>query len=70
MLDQPGVFTYRDAVAIIQLVPFTTLRVLAACFQLASIHEPTDSVYGGALICQGIGLAPATLLNIGLFVRV
>jgi len=98
MLDQPGIFTYRDGVAVIQLVPFTiylgfafvlcwrhgfrrsegwvilatfsTLRVLAACFQLASIKYPTDSVYGGALICQGIGLAPLTLLNIGLFVRV
>ncbi|CZR65964.1 uncharacterized protein PAC_15864 [Phialocephala subalpina] len=98
MLDQPGVFTYRDGVAVIQLASFTiylgfafvlcwrhgfrrsegwvvlvtfsTLRVLAACFQLASINYPTDSVYGGALICQGIGLAPLTLLNIGLFVRV
>ncbi|KUJ22316.1 uncharacterized protein LY89DRAFT_575798 [Mollisia scopiformis] len=98
MLDQPGVFTYRDAVAIIQLVPFTiylgfafalcfrhgfrrsegwiilvtfsTLRVLAASFQLASINDPTNSVYGGALICQGIGLAPLTLLNFALFVRV
>jgi len=98
MLDRPGIFTYRDAVAVIQLVFFTTylgfafvlcwrhgfrrsegwvilitfstLRVLAACFQLASINNPTDSVYGGALICQGIGLAPLTLLNLGLFVRV
>jgi hypothetical protein len=98
MLDQPNVFTYRDGVAVIQLIFFTiylgfalvlcwhhgfrrsegwvilvtfsTLRVLAACFQLASINYPTDSVYGGALICQGIGLAPLTLLNIGLFVRV
>jgi hypothetical protein len=98
MLDQPGIFTYRDGVAIIQLVAFTTslafafvlcwrhgfrrsegwvilltfstLRILGASFQLASITHPTDSVYGGALICQGIGLAPLTLLNLGLFVRV
>jgi hypothetical protein len=98
MLDQPGVFTYRDGVAVIQLIFFTTflslglvlcwrhgfrraegwvimvtfsiLRVLAACFQLASINFPTDSAYGGALICQGIGLAPLTLLNLALFVRV
>lgn len=97
-LDQPGIFSYRDGVAIIQLVAFTiflgyafvlcsrhgfrraegwvilitfsTLRVLAACFQLASINHPTSSIYGGALICQGIGLAPLTLLNIGIFVRV
>lgn len=98
MLDQPGVFTYRDGVAVIQLVPFmiyvgfafvlcwrhgfrrsegwviivtfSILRLLAACFQLASINYPTNSVYGGALICQGIGLAPLTLMNIGWFVRV
>ena len=98
MLDPPGVFTYRDGVAVVQLlfftiylslgfvlcwrhgfrrsegwvilVTFSTLRVLAACFQLASIKHPTNSVYGGALICQGIGLAPLTLLNLGLFVRV
>ncbi|KAF4627012.1 hypothetical protein G7Y89_g11146 [Cudoniella acicularis] len=97
MLDQPGIFTYRDGVAVIQLfffsiylifgfvlcwrhgfrrsegwvilVTFSTLRILAASFQLASINYPTDSVYGGALICQGIGLAPLTLLNLGLFVR-
>jgi hypothetical protein len=98
MLDQPGVFTYRDGVAVIQLVAFTIylafsfvlcwrhgfrrsegwvilvtfsiLRMLAACFQLATINHPTRSSYGGALICQGIGLAPLTLLNIGLFGRV
>jgi hypothetical protein len=98
MLDQPGVFTYRDGVAVIQLVAFTIylafsfvlcwrhgfrrsegwvilvtfsiLRMLAACFQLATINHPTRSIYGGALICQGIGLAPLTLLNIGLFGRV
>ena len=98
MLDHPGTFTYRDGVAVIQLVAFTmslafgfvlcwrhgfrrsegwvilltfsTLRLLAGCFQLASISYPTMSVYGGALICQGIGLAPLTLLNVGLFVRV
>jgi hypothetical protein len=97
MLDQAGVFTYRDGVAVIQLVaftiylgfafvlcwrhgfrrmegwvilvPFSILRVLAGCFQLATINHRTRSIYGGALICQGIGLAPLTLLNIGLFVR-
>ena len=97
-LDPPGVFTYRDGVAVIQLIPFSVylvlgivlcwrhgfrrsdgwvimvtfsiLRILAACFQLASINNPTTAVYGGALICQGIGLAPLTLLNYALFVRV
>lgn len=98
MLDPPGVFTYRDGVAVIQLfffiiylafgfvicwrhgfrrsegwvilVTFSILRILGASFQLASINNPTRSIYGGALICEGIGLAPLTLLNIGLFVRV
>lgn len=98
MLDPPGVFTYRDGVAVIQLVFFATylcfgivlcvrhgfrrsegwvilvtfsiLRVLAASFQLASINSPSNATYGGALICQGIGLAPLTLLNLSLFVRV
>ena len=95
MLDQPGRFTYRDGVAVIQLVffsiylclgfllcwrhgfrrsdgwviliTFSTLRILGASFQLASINPPNDSMYGGALICEGIGLAPLTLLNLGLF---
>jgi hypothetical protein len=48
------------------LITFSTLRVLAACFQLASIKYPTTFVYGGALICQEIGLGPLTLLNNGL----
>ncbi|KAL3705703.1 hypothetical protein TMatcc_009376 [Talaromyces marneffei ATCC 18224] len=97
MLDPPGVFTYRDGVAVIQifffaiflvfgfilchrhgfrrsegwviLITFSLLRLIGASFQLASINYPTDSVYGGALICEGIGLAPLTLLNIGIFGR-
>lgn len=97
MLDRPGVFTYRDGVAVIQLVffsvylvlgfvlcrrhgfrrregwvillTFSTLRLLGASFQLASITHPNDSVYGGALICEGIGLVPLTLLNLALFQR-
>lgn len=97
MLDPPGVFTYRDGVAVIQLfffaiflvfgfilcfrhgfrrsegwvilITFSLLRLIGASFQLASINYQTDSVYGGALICEGIGLAPLTLLNIGIFGR-
>ncbi|KAJ5912476.1 hypothetical protein N7504_001359 [Penicillium tannophilum] len=96
-LDQPGVFTYRDGVAVIQLFFFTIylalgivlcwrhgfrrsdgwilvvtlsiLRILAASFQLATINTPNTTTYGGALICQGIGLAPLILLNLGLFIR-
>ncbi|KJZ72365.1 hypothetical protein HIM_08291 [Hirsutella minnesotensis 3608] len=97
MSNAVGQFTYRDGVAVIQLVPFTIffglglvlcvrhgfrrsdgwvivvtlslLRILGACFQLATINYPDRAIYGGALICQGIGLAPLTLLNLGLFTR-
>ena len=97
MLDPPGVFTYRDGVAVIQLffyaiflgfgfilcqrhgyrrsegwvilITLSLLRLIGAAFQVASIKHPSNSVYGGALICQEIGLAPLTLLNIGLFGR-
>ncbi|KAJ5113097.1 hypothetical protein N7456_001631 [Penicillium angulare] len=53
----------------IAIVTLSILRVLAGAFQLASINNPGTTTYGGALICQGIGLAPLTLLNMGLFVR-
>ncbi|KAJ5925973.1 hypothetical protein N7454_007483 [Penicillium verhagenii] len=96
-LGQPGVFTYRDGVAVIQLFFFTIylalgvvlcwrhgfrrsdgwilvvtlsiLRLLGASFQLATIHTQNTTTYGGALICQGIGLAPLILLNLGMFIR-
>ncbi|KAJ5764965.1 hypothetical protein N7520_004524 [Penicillium odoratum] len=96
-LDQSGVFTYRDGVAVIQLFFFvislalgivlcwrhgfkrsdgwilvvilSILRILAASFQLATINTPNTTTYGGALICQGIGLAPLILLNLGMFIR-
>ena len=93
-----GVFTYRDAVAVIQLfffsvflvcgfvlcsrhgwgrgsgwvilVTFSILRILAGSFQLATINDPSTTTYGGALICQSIGLSPLTVLNLGLLARV
>ncbi|ORY64487.1 uncharacterized protein BCR38DRAFT_370176 [Pseudomassariella vexata] len=96
-MDGTGVFTYRDGVAVIQLVsfavflafafvlcsrhgfgrssgwfiliPFSIIRLLAASFQLATIHFPSRSIYGGALICQNIGLSPLTVLNLGLLLR-
>lgn len=46
------------------------LRILGASFQLVTIKNHTDLIYGAALICEGIGLALLTLLNIGLFARV
>jgi hypothetical protein len=93
-----GQFTYRDGVAVLQLVAFVVylgcafllcsrhgfsrssgwvilitfslLRILGASFQLATINYPGRAAYGGALICQSIGLSPLTVLNIGLLSRV
>lgn len=97
LAKEDGQFTYRDGVAIIQLVFFlgylalgiilclrhgfkrsngwiaivtlALLRVIGAGFQLATVKWANRTTYGGALICQGIGLAPLTLLNMGTFFR-
>lgn len=97
-MTEIGVFTYRDGVAVAQMVcfaiflgfgfllcsrhgfsrssgwlillTFSILRLLASAFQLATINYPSRSVYGGALICQSIGLSPLTVLNLGLLSRV
>lgn len=52
------------------LITFSLLRVIGASFQLATIHYPSRSVYGGALICDAIGISPLTVLNLGLLARV
>jgi len=61
---------FRRSEGWVILVTFSILRILGACFQLATINNPSRTTYGGALICQGIGLAPLTLLSMGLFARV
>ncbi|RDW59261.1 hypothetical protein BP5796_12185 [Coleophoma crateriformis] len=60
---------FRRSAGWVILIPFSILRLLGAGFQLASINHPINSVYGGALICEGIGLAPLALLNLGVFGR-
>jgi hypothetical protein len=60
---------FRRSDGWILVVTLSILRVLAASFQLATINTPHTTTYGGALICQGIGLAPLILLNFGLFIR-
>ncbi|KUI61109.1 hypothetical protein VP1G_08286 [Cytospora mali] len=52
------------------LITFSLLRILAGSFQLATINHPSTATYGGALICQSIGLSPLTVLNVGLLARV
>lgn len=52
------------------LITFSLLRILAGAFQLATINNPSRTTYGGALICQSIGLSPLTVLNIALLTRV
>lgn len=97
-MTSDGQFTYRDGVAVLQLVvfaiylvfafilcsrhgfsrssgwviliTFSLLRIIGASFELATIHYASRSTYGGALICQSIGLSPLTVLNIGLLSRV
>ncbi|KAJ5649047.1 uncharacterized protein N7484_002770 [Penicillium longicatenatum] len=60
---------FRRSDGWILVVTLSILRVLAASFQLATINTPNTTTYGGALICQGIGLGPLILLNLGLFIR-
>jgi uncharacterized membrane protein YoaK (UPF0700 family) len=52
------------------LITFSLLRLIGASFQLATINYPSRSVYGGALICEAIGISPLTVLNIGILGRV
>ncbi|KAI3401832.1 hypothetical protein diail_8210 [Diaporthe ilicicola] len=52
------------------LITFSLLRILAGAFQLATINSSSTTTYGGALICQSIGLSPLTVLNIALLTRV
>ncbi|KAH8896220.1 hypothetical protein GQ53DRAFT_852230 [Thozetella sp. PMI_491] len=51
------------------LITFSLLRLLGASFQLATIAYPTRSVYGGAIICEAIGVSPLTVLNLGSLAR-
>ncbi|TPX14764.1 uncharacterized protein E0L32_005159 [Thyridium curvatum] len=52
------------------LITFSLLRLIGASFELAAIHYASRSVYGGALICEAIGISPLTVLNLGLLIRV
>lgn len=61
---------FRRSSGWVILITFSLLRIIGASFQLATIHYASRSVYGGALICDAIGISPLTVLNLGLLARV
>lgn len=53
------------------LITFSLARIVGPCFQLATIHDPTNTdLYTGAAILQSIGLSPLMLTALGLLSRV
>lgn len=53
------------------LIIFTLIRIIGACFNLATISDPTNlSLYIGYSILQNIGLSPLELTGLGLLSRV
>lgn len=53
------------------LIIFALIRIIGACFDLATIGDPTNiSLYIGYSILQNIGLSPLELTSLGLLSRV
>jgi hypothetical protein len=53
------------------LIIFSLIRIIGACFQLATINNPTnDSLYIGVAILDSIGLSPLELTSLGLLSRI
>jgi len=53
------------------LIVFTLVRIVGACFQLATINDPTNiSLYTGVAILENVGLSPLELTSLGLLSRV
>ncbi len=53
------------------LIVFAIVRIVGACFQLATINDPTNvSLYTGVAILQAIGLSPLELASLGLLSRI
>lgn len=53
------------------LIIFTLVRIVGACFQLATINNPTNiSLYTGVAVLQTIGLSPLELTSLGLLSRI
>ncbi|KAI0509718.1 hypothetical protein F5B22DRAFT_615728 [Xylaria bambusicola] len=51
------------------IVLFSVLRIIGAAFQLATISQPTRSIYAGALVTESIGIAPLIGISIGMLGR-
>jgi hypothetical protein len=53
------------------LIVFALVRIVGACFQLATINDPTSiSLYTGVAVLQTIGLSPLELTSLGLLSRI
>jgi hypothetical protein len=53
------------------LIIFALVRIVGACFQLATINDPTNiSLYTGVAILQNVGLSPLELTSLGLLSRI
>lgn len=53
------------------LIAFAVIKLLYSCFQLATIHQPTDvGLYIGAAVMAGVGLGPLVLAAVGMLIRV
>lgn len=53
------------------LIVFSLVRIIGACFELATISNPTNvSLYTGLAILDSIGLSPLELTSLGLLSRI
>lgn len=53
------------------LIIFALARILGACFQLATINDPTNvSLYTAVAVLQNVGLSPLELVSLGLLSRI
>lgn len=50
-------------------ITFSLLRIIGAGFQFATIYHRQYEVVAGAVVCAAIGVAPLTMLNIGMVER-
>ena len=69
LLGLISTFVFRAVRDTLPNNPTAQERILGASFQLATIHYPSRQTYGGALICEAVGISPLTVLNLGLMRR-
>ncbi|CAI7593945.1 unnamed protein product [Penicillium manginii] len=59
----------RSSGGFIFLVIFTLVRIVGACCELATIHNPSTGIYIAAAICSSIGLSPLLMACSGMLSR-